>query len=151
MRIMSRDPEKAAAKEEARRQRDQERVAQAEQAAQQQREAAFWASPAEQARAAWNSGSHFYQVALPLSVTQRTFAGVVSGDKTTATPHLDPSDLLGTIEAEGWTLWNVGYVFRETGSVSRDKLMSSGQAAATVGEIVGIYLFRKDETPRRPD
>jgi hypothetical protein len=151
MPIMSRDPEKAAAKEEARRQREEERTQQAQQAAQQQREAAFWASPAGQARAAWKAGSRYYQVALPLSVTQRTFAGFVSGDKTTATRDVDPTDLLGAIESEGWTLWNASYVFRETGSVSRDKLLSSGQTAATVGEIVGIYLFRKGDVLRRPD
>jgi hypothetical protein len=34
-------------------------------------------------------------------------------------------------------------VFEQTGSVSRDKVMSSGQTASVTGNIVGVYLFRR--------
>ncbi len=53
--------------------------------------------------------------------------------------------LLGEVESEGWRLENVGYVFQETGMVSRDKLLSSGQTGSVTGQIVGIYLFRAAE------
>lgn len=43
------------------------------------------------------------------------------------TKGADPTDALATIEAEGWKLEDVGYVFQPTGAVSRDKLLSTGQ------------------------
>lgn len=51
------------------------------------------------------------------------------------------------IESEGWTLDNAGYVFQETGSVSRDKFLSSGQQEAVSGRILGIYIFRRTNRP----
>lgn len=51
------------------------------------------------------------------------------------------------IESEGWTLANAGYVFQETGSVSRDKFLSSGQQEAVSGRILGIYIFRRTNRP----
>lgn len=42
-------------------------------------------------------------------------------------------------------LENVGYVFQETGIVSKDKLLSSGQTGQVAGQIMGIYLFRAAE------
>jgi hypothetical protein len=145
MGILQKDPEKEAAKERER-QRKAEEAAKARQEEDRRRaEAAFWASPQGQARAARHQNRRFYQVSLPLSATERSFAAYISGDKATKTSTIDPTDLLAIIESEGWTLENVGYVFRETGSVSRDKMLSSGQTASVTGEIVGIYLFRASE------
>ena len=42
-------------------------------------------------------------------------------------------------------LADVGYVFEQTGSVSRDKFASSGQTASVTGNIVGVYLFRRTQ------
>lgn len=49
---------------------------------------------------------------------------------------------LDAIERQGWKLEHAGYVFRVTGSESRDKFLASGQQEAVSGEIIGIYLFR---------
>lgn len=146
MALINKDPDKAAAKAEQREQKAAQQQRQREEAQRQHAEAAFWASPQGQARSARAHGNRFFQLSLPLSSTERTFSGVMSGDKTMATRAMDPTDLLGAVEGEGWRLETADYVFRETGSVSRDKLLSSGQTAAVMGEIVGIYLFRVDET-----
>lgn len=64
---------------------------------------------------------------------------------THSTRRSDSTGLLEAIEAEGWKLDDVGYVFQPTGSVSRDKLMSSGQTEQISGKIVAVYLFRAAE------
>lgn len=102
---------------------------------------AFAASPAGRARAARTSGARTFQIDMPLSQTVgRTVALLSAEAHSTATA--DASKVLDSIEAEGWRLEHVGYVYRILGSVSRDKFMSSGQQEAMHGEIVGIYLFR---------
>lgn len=134
--VLSRDPEKAAGKAAAKAEREQQRS-----------EAEWWNSPPGQARAARFHGRTILQLAIPLERRARTGLGVFSGDATKGGFHIETQDASGTIEqveAEGWMLENVGYVFRETGSVSRDKLLSSGQTAQVVGDIVGIYIFRLD-------
>jgi hypothetical protein len=59
--------------------------------------------------------------------------------KTTAVNH---AGTLAAIEAVGWHLENVGYVFVVTSESSRDKFLATGQQVAVSGETVGIYLFR---------
>lgn len=102
-------------------------------------------TPEEIARVALDAGDRFFQISLPLMATQRTLMGILGGDKlgvrTTTSQH---SDILGAIESVGWRLEDVGYVFRETGAVSRDKIFSAGQTSSTTGEVWGIYLFRSD-------
>ena len=139
----TRDPEKkaqrAAAAEVARQERERARL-------EQQRareEEAFLASPQGQARLAAQAEGHIFQIALPLHSTERTLAGVISGDKTVKVTEGNHADVLSAIESEGWRLEHAGYVFQETGSVSRDKLLSSGQTAAVTGEIWGVYVFRR--------
>ena len=92
------------------------------------------------------------QLSFPLESRTRTALGVMGGDSTSSGMKVQQQDhagLIEEIEAEGWTLDHTGYVFRETGSVSRDKLLSSGQTAQVTGEIVGIYVFKivPDWTP----
>ena len=60
-----------------------------------------------------------------------------------STERREQSNTLDAIEAEGWQLAHAGYVFRMTGSVSRDKFLSSGQQAAVSGEVIGVYIFRR--------
>ena len=130
MSLFKRSPEEIAAKE-AKKQAELDRKA-AE---------AFAASPPGRARAARASGARTFQIDMPLSQTVgRTIALLAAEAHSTATA--DASAVLDRIEAEGWHLEHVGYVYRILGSVSRDKFMSSGQQEAMHGEIVGIYLFR---------
>lgn len=103
---------------------------------------AFAVSPAGKARAQRQAGALFFQIALPLQDTTRTLGAIIGGDQTMRRQQRNHADLLGSIETEGWHLEHAGYVFEETGSVSRDKFMSSGQTASVRGHIVGVYLFR---------
>jgi hypothetical protein len=52
---------------------------------------------------------------------------------------------LAAIEAVGWRLEHVGYVFVVTSESSRDKLLASGQQVAVSGRTLGIYLFRNTD------
>ncbi len=54
----------------------------------------------------------------------------------------DAGRTLEEIEAVGWQLLHVGYVYVPTGESSRDKFLASGQYTAISGETVGVYLFR---------
>jgi hypothetical protein len=136
-------------------QRDEEKAAQkaAEKAERerQQAEQAWWASPTGQARAARENGQKVFQISVPLHQTERSVWGTLSGDPAAKRQKTsDPIGPIEQIEAQGWTLAHAGYVFRETGSVSRDKLLSSGQTAQVTGEVVGIYLFRADPDFQAP-
>jgi hypothetical protein len=44
-------------------------------------------------------------------------------------------------------LQHVGYVSQPVSTVSRDKLLTSGQTDTISGKIVGVYLFRSTEAP----
>lgn len=108
---------------------------------QQALESIFNSSPAGRARAEKLAGSKIFQIDVPLSrTTGRTVAMI--GAYADSTKTKDYSSLIESIEAEGWRLDHVGYIYRITGSVSRDKFLASGQEEATSGEIVGIYIFR---------
>jgi hypothetical protein len=128
--------EKQAAKQAA---AEQKRAAEAE--------AAFRATPRGRARAAREAGDGFFEYSGSLAETKRTAMAIMGGDSTASgqkrreTSH---TDVLSQIEAEGWKLDHVGYLFEPTGTVSRDKMFSSGQTATTTGKIVGVYLFRAD-------
>ena len=107
------------------------------------REKAFAKTPAGQAKAAREAGDRTFQILLTLSeTTGRTEAMSRAYATTATTEHGTSIDL---IEAEGWKLEHAGYVYRQTGSVSRDKFFSSGHQEAVHGEIVGVYIFRISE------
>jgi hypothetical protein len=53
--------------------------------------------------------------------------------------------LLESIEKEGWRLEHAGFVFREVGSVSRNKMVTTGQKEHINGFVWGTYLFRRRE------
>ena len=128
MAILKRDPEKAQQKEEQRTER-----------ARQQEWAAFRASPQGQARQAKEAGRRFFQIVLPLEETARTWR-----DQQRTTQQ-EPTGLLESIESEGWTLSDVGYVFQPTGSVIQERLIHSGAKETVSGRGLGIYLFRAVE------
>lgn len=130
-----RDPEKRRQKEEARAAKDAQRA-----------EEDYLRSPAGRARAARDAGDRFFQISLPITETERTWISALSGDVSTKSRGgASGMHLLEQIEQEGWRLENVGYVFEETGSISRDKFLSSGQVEQVTGRIVAIYLFRAVE------
>jgi len=126
-------------KEEIKRQKEIERRLEKEE----EREKKFLASPQGKARKAFKSGAKLFQIDLRVSETK---GGVIamSGTYTDAV-KFENVNKLEEIEREGWKLENTGYVYRVLESVSRDKFLSSGQQEAISGEIVGIYIFRRDE------
>jgi hypothetical protein len=105
----------------------------------------FAKSPVGMARAARKAGSRIFQIALEMNITR---AGVVLYkvealfNIPTETEH---ALVLGAIEAEGWQLEHADYVFRATGSESRDKHLFGGEKANVFGTMLGIYIFRRDE------
>ena len=148
--VFQKDPEKQKAKEEAARIRNEAREANRLAQERARAEAAFRESPQGQARAARESEQAFFQIALPISETTRTVASVLTGDPSTTTRVAGgQTHVLQAIEGEGWRLEHIGYVFQETGIVSRDKLLSSGQTGQVTGQIVGIYLFRAEDATQR--
>jgi hypothetical protein len=76
---------------------------------------------------------------LPLEETVRTWR-----DQQRTTQQ-EPTGLLESIESEGWTLSDVGYVFQPTGSVIQERLIHSGTKETVSGRVLGIYLFRAVE------
>jgi hypothetical protein len=102
---------------------------------------AFEKSPIGQARAAYARGDAFFQVEIPHSAVKgQTVFGAALTRQTHATGG---TDILGLIEAEGWRLEHAGFVYVMTGQTSRDKFLASGQQTAVMGEVSGIYLFRR--------
>jgi len=100
----------------------------------------FTKSPAGQARAAKMAGAKIFQYVALLSQTSADVIAMTGAF--TSVKDSQHAAMLDSIEAEGWLLEHAGYVYRVTRSISRDKLLSSGQQEAVEGEIVGIYIFR---------
>lgn len=102
--------------------------------------AAYWASPVGQAESARFHGLGFFQVEIPI----RSIGGASAfGNQTTfVLGSGGRPDILSQIEAKGWRLENVGYVFVETGATSTNHFLTTGQGTATHGHVLGIYLFR---------
>jgi len=97
-----------------------------------------------QAKIARETGARVFQISLSLSeTTGRAVAMTGVYANTTNTQH---GSIIDVIEAEGWRLEHAGYVYRQTGSVSRDKFLSSGQQEAVHGAIVGVYIFRATDS-----
>ncbi len=104
---------------------------------------AFLATPAGQAAAAREQGQGFFEIQLDVGSSQRD--STIWGGNNTAiqrTKSRSHAGTLAAIEAVGWKLEHVGYIFIITGESSRDKFLASGQQTAVSGKTVGIYLFR---------
>jgi hypothetical protein len=149
--LINKDPDKQQAKTAAKAEAEAARQAASADKAGREVEAAFARSPQGLARAASQAGDGFFQLTIPLSQTERTSMGILSGGQQAGwdvrTRTGSHSDVLSLIESEGWRLQDVDYVFQQTGAVSRDKLLSSGQTSVVTGQIVGIYLFRRAAEP----
>jgi ribosomal protein S27E len=110
-------------------------------------EAAFWVSPQGKAATAFERGDEFFQIEIPhSSVTGFTNAAFNSSTKGKIRRGLTRTDLLGQIEETGWRLQHADWVYVQTGQNSRDKFLASGQHVIVTGEVIGIYLFRRDDT-----
>jgi ribosomal protein S27E len=110
-------------------------------------EAAFSASPQGKAATAFKRGDEFFQIEIPhSSVTGFTNAAFNSSTKGKIRRNLTRTDLLGQIEETGWRLQHADWVYVQTGQNSRDKFLASGQHVIVTGEVIGIYLFRRDDT-----
>jgi hypothetical protein len=106
---------------------------------------AYLASPVGQAETAYKDGQAFFQFVTPISKIEGKSSDwySVGNMQSTSTRRFHATDILGQIEELGWHLQHVGYVFVETGEVSRGKVMSSGAVSRTQGYVEGIYLFRR--------
>jgi hypothetical protein len=113
---------------------------------------AFWQSAQGRARTAKTDGQTLFQLMLPLASTSRAWNSLLFGDVATTTRNRpEQGAVLTQIESEGWELLQAGYVFQETGAVSRDKFLSSGQEVQTTGDTQGVYLFRATSAAPRED
>ena len=92
---------------------------------------AFLASPAGQARTAFERGDQLFQFEIDVKNTQAVVIPMVTA--TTNTSSTDPVEILNSVCHEGWELVNGSFVFHELGSESRDKFMASGQNIAVKG------------------
>jgi hypothetical protein len=90
---------------------------------------AFFATPAGQARLAFEREDHVFQYSIDAMKTA------------------DPVATLNSVCNEGWELVSGSFVFVEEGQQSRDKV-GGGHNIATKGTTVGFYLFRHCEANR---
>ena len=97
-------------------------------------------APIRQARAAYTRGAQFLEIQLEVAESTRDvrFGEADSGSRT----ERENGDMLGAVEAEGWRLEHVNYVFIPTGHSTRAKMLGTGESVAVSGVTVGVYLFR---------
>jgi len=82
-----------------------------------------------------------FQIEMAIDSTyQSGYSKAVADIKATTRQHGGQGEVLTFIEKEGWELVHAGFVFKESGQVSRDKFLSSGQQVTTTGSTYGIYL-----------
>ena len=129
-----RQRQEASRREEEARRREEERKA-------------FLATPAGQARLAYERGDHVFQYSIDVMNQQAIILAMIGSATKQRTS--DPVAILNSVCHEGWELVNGSFVFVEQGAQSRDKFMSSGQNIAIKGSTVGYYLFRRFEPNRR--
>jgi hypothetical protein len=125
-------------------QRERERALQKRNAAIEQMRSAFYASPAGQAREAFEAGDRVFQCVFDVYGTQTVTVPMV-GSYSAPKATNDPTDILNSVCHEGWELVNGSFVFVQTGSESRDKFLASGQHIAVSGTVLGYYLFKRHE------
>jgi hypothetical protein len=141
--MLKQDPERRQARADERVAREKEKEAARQAQAAANAEADFRASPQGRARSARAAGAQLFQISIPLTETQRTASSMMTGAVDTKRRlGGNHATVLDAIESEGWRLEHASYVFEQTGAVSRDKFMSSGQVTQATGRILGIYVFR---------
>lgn len=84
-----------------------------------------------------------FEMVVPAVSTARTAASLLAGSVETQRTESSARELLTAVEAGGWRLEHASYVWEQTGAISRDKFMSSGQVEEVTGQALGFYLFRR--------
>jgi hypothetical protein len=107
----------------------------------------FFKTPAGQARRAFEADDDVFQFEFDVA-SQAAIIVAMVGSKT-ATKTSDPTEILNSVCREGWRLLTGSFVFKELGSQSRDKFLSSGQNVAVSGTTVGFYLFERCPDKKR--
>jgi hypothetical protein len=98
-------------------------------------------SPERLAYEAFERGDLLFQIDMPVSYTQGTKQATTTAASRTV--HGPAVDLLGAIEKQGWRLEHVAASYISQGTVG-----SGDFQAAHHGALVGIYVFRRDESRR---
>lgn len=106
----------------------------------------FWRSPPGQAVKAFQRGDEFFQLQLPHSAVRYDPLGASAGAGPAAA-GLTKADVLGQIEEIGWRLVQASWVYVNAHPVP-DSPGGCTPAEAS-GEVVGMYLFRREEPRRR--
>jgi Protein of unknown function (DUF2510) len=96
----------------------------------------------ELATAAKNRGERFFQFELELGHIDGNSRWGSSDSTIRWTPQ---ASVIGQIEQCGWRLEHVGYVYVNTGSLSTNRVLRTGEGTAERGKVAAIYLFRRDE------
>ena len=108
--------------------------------------AKFRGSVPGRAAIAFDRGDAFFQVELShADVTGSTNALTGIARDGTIGRRAIASDVLGRIEQAGWRLVHANWVYVQTGQDSRNKFLASGQQVVVTGQILGVYLFRRDD------
>ena len=112
---------------------------------------AFFGSPAGQARVAFEGGAKVFQYEADVSAMRAVVKPVLLGSSAIGKETLSrgPVATLNAVCDEGWEIVSGSFVFVETGQVSRNKALSSGQQVATSGKVRGYYLFKRNEANKK--
>lgn len=99
------------------------------------------ATPEQLAHAAYQRGDQWFQIDVPIFYVQGTGRVYDSQTRTHRQPEPVP-DMIGPIEAQGWTLQHVSTTFVVRGESTMGHI---GGAAETAnhGELVALYVFRR--------
>lgn len=106
----------------------------------------FKRSAPGKAAVAFDRGDEFFQVELSHADVTGSATLWAGGARDAAIGRRGrAADILGEIEEAGWRLEHANWVYVQTGQNSRDKFVATGQQVVVTGEVLGIYLFRRDE------
>ena len=124
------------------RERDKEKMEARRRERKRREEEAFRRTPKGIARTAKEEGRKVFQYVEKLSETVGETIPMIGAFTSGQQSEGVIISAIEDIESEGWILINDNYIFQLTGSVSRDKFLSSGQEEAASGQLIGIYTFR---------
>jgi len=124
--------------------------------AREKEKAAFFASPAGRARLAYERGDHVFQYEYAVRSSRGVIVALAAPKGTTIQKTADPTAILNSVCAEGWDLVNGSFVFLETGQLARTNSrhkVGIGEKGSTniaiSGEVVGYYLFKRNEANKQ--
>ncbi len=105
----------------------------------------FFNTPAGRARLAYEASDHVFQYEYDV-MSQKAI--VVMRKNQAVQRTSDPSEILNSVCLEGWELVTGSFVFVQTGEVSRNRAVKSGQQIGIHGKVIGCYLFKRCEENR---